>query len=270
MLAAPVVANLSVKEPNGVSVEEPTEDVKDGIYSFDGTYTSRARIADTPTAVGFSIAQSHYYDSLLAQFLLHQATLRCSPPMTALDALDKRPITFPAGSKEARELWEDIILAQDPHPVQIASMDAATVLELVRFLSRKLLHLLQSTSAAMQSRVGAWVWSILGKCPELGAMDSDEVSEMRELARKAGSGLLIKKGSTASEGSILEEAECTGSRQETEGVADSYRGKSDRSGETEAAEFVAKTMVLDMIVTVVGEVYGQRDLLETRPIWTSA
>lgn len=269
MLAAPTVPTSALKHSNGVGVGRPTVDDEDGIYSFDGTYTSRARTADTGAPVRLSTAQQVYYDSLLAQFRLHQATLRCSPPIDALGALDKRPITFPTGSKEARDLWESTILQQDPHPVQVASMDKETILELVSFLSRKLLHLLQGTSTVVQSRVGAWIWSVLGKCPELGAMNSDEVSEMRQLARKAGSGLVRRKGSTVSEGSISEDARGTGSHQEIKVDPSIYGQSSEENGESEDAGLASKTMVLDMIVTVVGEVYGQRDLLEMRPIWTA-
>lgn len=181
-------------------------------------------------------AQVRYYDSLLAQFKLLQATLRCQPPLEKVKALGRESlISLPAGSENAKEAWAEQMRSREPSMVQMASVDGESVWELVRLLGQRLDMVREAPS-----RLGGWVWAILGRCPDRGMCMSEEIGELRVLARQA-----------------MELLEEIGGERATGGQDEAKEGKTWRTSE----------MVLDMIVTIVGEVYGQRDLLEQRQVW---
>lgn len=128
--------------------------------------------------------------------------------------------------------------------VQIASMDMDSTWELIKMLNELL-----SDGEDNWQRLGAWAWAALGKCPELGMCVSEEVSELRALARRA---IELLDGRDAEIG-------------QNEGH---IAGTTSRFGAGQLVTVNAtREMALDMIVTIVGEVYGQRDLLEQRRIW---
>jgi hypothetical protein len=199
--------------------------------------------------------QIQYYDTLLAQFRLLQATLRCTPPLHAVQDLPQtRPISFPSTTRKATQHWTEHVLDSEPTMVQVACMHMDSVWELV-----KLLNGILSKGPDKAHKLGPWMWAALGKCPDLGLLVSDEVSELRGLARTAASILNGELGAAEErednpDGQVLSsEGQDTilTSPKQLDGLQDS------------------SAVVLDMVVTIVGEIYGQRDLLEQRRIWTS-
>ncbi|KAI1630454.1 hypothetical protein EDD37DRAFT_105010 [Exophiala viscosa] len=244
---------------------------EEGGYFHDGAYTAIAKSPTNP-AESLPLAQQHFYDSLLTRFRLVQASMRCTPPLSSIESLNPAQfISFPEASRKVRAQWEAHMLSSDPHPVQIACMDPETVLELVKFLRMRLNTLMQNNSAA--ARVGTWVWAILGRCRDRGELSSEEISELRGLAQRAV--LLLQKQNARSNGRISERNLAWEGPSEESDVdefdtgADEERIKEKLGGLNEAPvnnKLVAVT--LDMIVTVVGEVYGQRDLLELRTKWS--
>lgn len=134
--------------------------------------------------------------------------------------------------------------------VQIACMDTDSAWELVRKLGEMLDKIKQSPQ-----RLGAWAWAALGRCPELGMCHSEEVGDLRALARTA-AGLLHDEDIEDHHGEERQaEDEDQSSEANTQGPPGSDKG------------WVSSETALDMIITVVGEIYGQRDLLEQRRIW---
>lgn len=234
---------------------------EEGGYYFDGAYTGvgKASVAGPTT---FPPAQQYYYDSLLTQFRLVQATMRCTPPLSSVEELaSSQFISFPASTRKARTQWEAHMRACNPHPVQIACFDAETVLQLVKFLRMKLNHFLVDKDESLTGRIGAWAWAILGKCRDRGELSSDDIGELRALARRALQILQktadgVIEDPSSSENGESHEGEMKGPDEIriVEGV-----GSSDLDSLTK--------MTLDMIITIVGEVYGQRDLLELRTNW---
>ncbi|KIW12798.1 hypothetical protein PV08_07985 [Exophiala spinifera] len=239
---------------------------EEGGYYYDGAYTgvTKASVA-SPTA--FPRAQQYYYDSLLTQFRLVQATMRCTPPLSSIEELaSSQFISFPASTRKARSQWDAHMRACDPHPVQVACFDAETVLELVKFLRMRLNHFLFSKDGSLTGRIGAWAWAILGKCRDRGELSSDDIGELRALAQRALQILQKQVDGAALDESLWSE-DGDAHEEVTQGPDDEIRtveagGSSHMDGLTK--------MTLDMIVTVVGEVYGQRDLLDLRTNWDEA
>jgi len=103
-------------------------------------------------------------------------------------------------------------------------------------------------------RVGTWAWAVLGRCPDSGQMVSEEVSEVRALGKAA---------------VALLHAEDLDADDEEEPQADEAEGPlpGDAQYHEKTTIESASRVALDMIITIVGEVYGQRDLLERREMW---
>jgi hypothetical protein len=162
-------------------------------------------------------------------------------------------------------------------------MDFDTVLELIRLLRMKMKLFLLNDDAEIVARAGIWVWAVLGKCRDRGELSSDDIGELRGLAQRA-IGILEKlDGQTGIEtGSIdLESEDSTEDASRSNAGVDTDRPArtgvdGDRTeqnavvgdGGDEATGGCRLTRItLDMIITVVGEVYGQRDLLRRRNKW---
>ncbi|KAK5047646.1 hypothetical protein LTR84_006311 [Exophiala bonariae] len=263
-----------------------------GGYYHDGTYTALTRASDkrtdddSPASHALPPAQEHYHAALLSQFHVLQKTLRCTPPLETISSLPASSlISLPEDSRKARTRWEALVCTHDPHPAQLAVMDAASVLELVKLLRTKLIHLLHGGDVRRVRRVGAWLWSVLGKCRDRGELASEEVGELRLLAQRAVY-LLIRDGGVEGDVALLD---ADADADDVDGGSQDGVTKSEKMVEVEVEEegellfdddgsagvdvgstadrdqLVAVT--LDMVITVVGEVYGQRDLLESRRKW---
>ena len=204
--------------------------------------------------------------------------LRIQPSAAAIAALGQsRPITLPRGSKIARDAWERHLLHCDPHPVQLASIDPDSSFELVRLISKRMGNFLKSGSEQRVSRVGSWIWALLARCPDRGELGAEEIADLRALASIAAKHLKIEyevedvldgdSNETDDEDEELSAAvrEALMARVEMQGTG--HEVALDNIGTLNAVS-TSKEMLLDTIVTIVGEVYGQRDLLNCRTIWT--
>ncbi|KAL2852342.1 hypothetical protein BJX68DRAFT_254654 [Aspergillus pseudodeflectus] len=295
----------------------------DGVYS-DGVYIGLT-LSKSVGDECFSEAQASYYNLLHHRFLLLRSILKCTPPPEAISALDDaHPISFPRHSKNAQREWRRLLLAVDPHMVQLACMDMDTVLGVMIIAGRLMSENVRSGDATLVRRIGAWIWGLLGKCRDSGQLGAQEIGDIRELGKRA-IRILQKLRETKE---VQDDGEEDGSESDVDmqndenvQIAESERVVEDQSaaqslgqpsaeratdaeelerakarlearvqaagtgstsqiiggedGETEeeaiGADVETQTRVmLDMIITIVGEHYGQRDLLEAREIWTDA
>ncbi|KAK5213047.1 hypothetical protein LTR47_007003 [Exophiala xenobiotica] len=260
-----------------------SQHAEDGGYYYDGAYTAVAKVSATevePT----SPAQEYYYDSLLTQFRLVQATMRCTPPLSSLETLaSSQFISFPESSRKVRAQWEAHVLSCDPHPAQVACFDQETVFELVKFFRMKLITFIHNKSDSIVRRIGAWVWAILGKCRDRGELSSEDIAELRGLARRAVEILRKLEGGLAQDDAWSEDTEYEAADVQSavdevvatqKDVSETTTGAPNEGTETITVAMekdMDRTrlirMTLDMIITIVGEVYGQRDLLDLRRKW---
>lgn len=131
-------------------------------------------------------AQSSYYNLLRHRFLLLRSTLRCSPPASAIAALDdSHPITLPYSVKSARSEWRRLLLTTDPQMVQLACMDMNSVFGVLKIVARMLSDSVKTRDEMKIRRMGAWAWGLLGRCRDVGQLASEEISELRDLGKRA-------------------------------------------------------------------------------------
>lgn len=284
--------------------------------------------------------QTTYRTLLHHRFLLLRSTLRCSPPASSIAALDDaHPISFPSQVRRARTEWRRLLLDVDPQMVQLACMDETSVFAVLALLGRSLGETVKNRDLAQIKRAGAWAWALLGRCREVGQLGSEEVSEIRDIGKRAAK-ILEKLRSVernemgprarsfeddANEGDgdrgaedddsdfksldevkevleMVDEAAHTDENAATVGnpahVEDiealeaaklrlqARLNDTDTDGDgqspslattaTDNGQETATVLdsirsethaMLDMILTIVGEFYGQRDLLASRDIW---
>ncbi|KAJ5601389.1 hypothetical protein N7510_010923 [Penicillium lagena] len=248
-------------------------------------------------------AQAAYYNLLHHRFLLLRSTLRCSPPAETIAALDDtHPISLPRNVVPARKEWRRLLLTVDPQMVQLACMDLDSVLGVLGIMARLMSETVRGGSADRVRRIGAWAWGLLGKCREVGQLATEEVGAIRELGKRVvtilakireaegaqdtgededvdmsdleteeGGGGLEEGGEVQDITEEVETAELEAAKArlqaQLDGTLDSELSVGD-SGVT-GVEDVAKQarIMLDMIITVVGEFFGQRDLLDSREVW---
>lgn len=257
-------------------------------------------------------AQASYYNLLRHRFRLIRATLKCTPPATAIAALDDaHPISLPHNNELARKEWRRLVLSVDPQMAQLACMEQSSVLGVLEIVARELSDIVRSGDAGRIRRMGAWVWGILGRCRELGELSTEEVGAVRDLGKRAvkifskfreaeksrptkhthetdsneennepgDAGTQGKSGQEASkQGPVGEDSAMPDATDSAALEAAKARLQAKLEGDSEvdstanseggAAALQTRAM-LDMIVTVVGEFFGQRDLLEAREIWNA-
>jgi regulator of vacuolar morphogenesis len=316
-----------LEEANSLEGEED----EDGGYFEDGAFIAVSEPAANPPASTDAPpdAQEAYYISLASRLKELRIFLQKTPPLTAIEALTSdHPISLPPDSAKAQQQWRFLLQSQEPQMAQLACMDMGSILEVVKLLKSLLAGTVRSRSQEKIERLGAWIWGILGRCNEAGQLGSEEISELRELGKRA-VGLLvgIRDRSGMSYGNEDEEDQVIEDEQDANGgksvtsqtgmvvsspTANPVTATANTSPETvsDVSELErAKAMLqeklntddhpqsngtlaeegeveedriaegpeiqvngqilatLEMIITIVGEFYGQRDLLEFRDIW---
>ncbi|GMF70763.1 unnamed protein product [Aspergillus oryzae] len=325
-----------LNEPQPEEEKKKTDIAQEGFYA-DGVYVAAplttSKTQPDTTEPTQSDAQSSYYNLLHHRFLLLRSILKCTPPSTAIAALDEsHPISLPRRSRDARKEWRRLLLAVDPQTVQLACMDMDSVLGVLEVMAKLMSENIRSGDAERVRRIGAWAWGLLGKCRDVGQLASEEVGEIRDLGKRAAKILRKmreeneKKRSAGVDGNAssgesedenpvddqphveektTENAEATSDPAgesldhdmpdaEQEPPAEELemakarlqakieQGGGSKSSEPEAQKDESKTQynavevamqtraMLDMIITVVGEYYGQRDLLSDREPWNES
>ena len=314
------------------------EDDDDGTAYEEGGFYSDGAYMSAPITTSFSSSseeissdpQELYYASLSAQFNLLRTTLRCSPPISAMQVLDSsHPIYLSPDSDIARQQWRLHLQTTDPHMVQLACMDAESVLEVIKLMTTGMARIIQARVQERIKRLGAWAWAVLGRCKDMGELGSEEIADIRELGKRAvgilvgirdksgrayggereddvetsygealvrsGAGNAANDciGSASSDSEVTPKTDVEVIREPTAEISTSIEEAKarlqERLAETNDADALGSEVedesaegceeefkvdadkevriILDMIITVVGEYYGQRDLLEFRDIW---
>lgn len=122
--------------------------------------------------------QKAYYASLCARFKELTKLLQSPPPRAASDSTDIYYLDW-----RKPRLWRGNILSIAPTMVLLAQLTQESVICGLEVLESLL------TSANLRGKhgknIGAWSWSLLGRCREVGHMSSEEVGVLRKLGKQA-------------------------------------------------------------------------------------
>ena len=252
-------------------------------YLHEGTYIGRPSIGPTlPESAKKTIdPQEAFTDALKKRFLAQREQMHVGPSKTALASLDeKHPTSCSSSNNKAYAEWTRLLKTTAPLPVQIRSMDQDTIFALLAMVQRMYL----SRGKDLAKVTSAWIWSLLARLDDVGTMDNDQVFELRELGKKA---VLVQlsfiDAAAAQQLEAIgadEKAKAAGSSEITlteedlDHHNDTAPTSTDNIDGEPAVERVSQARqntlaTLDMIITVIGEAFGQRDLLEFRRTWYS-
>ena len=314
LLVAPKAINSEAK-PVQENVDERKEEVFAGFYDEDEAYVAIPMVTASSEDghIPPQTAQQAYYHSLLARFRVLRATLKCTPPASAIQALSPSQLVYlPADSKKAKGEWRVHLQKSEPQMVQVACIDAESVLEIIKLLAGILGQGAQSWTLQQVERLGTWAWAMLGRCRDRTELGSEEIAEVRALGKRACEAIARIKRKTSAEpmplseifasagdetetsDHILEErvekemptVDGTESMEEVDAARLRLQSRLEAAelpeievdealddGQVRAATSMDKDrqlrIILEMIIIVTGEVYGQRDLLESLGVWDS-
>lgn len=221
--------------------------------------------------------------ALKDRFLLQRKHLHINTDATKLvKPGNDSPIFYQEGNQKQYTQWQRVLGTKSPMPAQLRSMSQDTVFRLLALLQET--HLVKGKNIEIVT--SAWIWSLLGRLDDVGSMSNDQVFPLRELGKRViFLQLHFSDPETAAQLEALEQqeqslvtkpqAEAEGANLPSESVnagqgvgAEATTSHAQQTKPVEATENTLAT--LDMILVIVGEVFGQRDLLEFRQSWTTA
>lgn len=254
-------------------------------FCEDGAYISRGgATSDGPGADPSSTLEpiEAFTTALKVRFLSQRAQLHA--PLSA-DSLRTSELTQPFrlhfGDIKGYKEWHGTHLKQAPVRAQLKRMDQDTVVRILRLIQKSFLVRQRMIPAILSS----WIWSLLSRLDDVGMMNNERVYEVREFGKKA---LLVQlsfnnavgaehlerasrdddNASPASEQSMDGTASVLQTQAESQSVQSSAIGTASAGDESDTKQNTLAT--LDMIIVVVGDIFGQRDLLEFRQSWSQA
>jgi len=186
-----------------------------------------------------------------------------------------KPVPQPNGGKKAYAECVEMVQNTAPSPAQLHALDQEDTLSMIELIQK---HCFKR-GETLRPSASAWIWALLAKLNDVGTMNNDEVFVLRDLGKRA---LVIQISfNDAAMAAQLEEIsraeaawesdEANASQHEgqhTEATAaDAARTDTAGSSVTQMLDPENTLATLDMIVTIVGEFFGQRDLLDSRRSW---
>ena len=254
--------------------------------------------------------QEAYYVALLDRFDFLRSMLS-SPSYGPVEPLEAAVRSLPLDPTSRH--WKHALLKSKPTPVLLTRLPQESVILGVEELEA--LFTTRNLEGGVRHKLGAWAWGLLGRCRDVSEMNSEEVSVVRGLGKKACAlarclqagnftandnkedaetahetevDTATAKAPIAEEASAQQDADAEKSagadtaledaRENLLMVLGSDEVKSGMKSEREeidrerdkahVLEHVSEIhATLDMIITIVGECYGQRDLLNSRLAW---
>jgi len=221
------------------------------------------------------------FTRVLKQRFYQQRDLMHRPPDAIMLAkLDESPSTSNLlQSVPACIGWIQSEDGKSPLTAHIQAMQHSAALRLIGDISKR--YLVRGTDIA--AHISAWVWSLLARLDDVGTLNNDQVWRVRALGRQA---ILVQLSFqdpsaaeqlelVASEGELTTAPVVSRSCEEPPPLIDDVAGGSDQvTNEVNATDsdpgLRQNTLAtLDTIIVVVGEAFGQRDLLEFRQTWNT-
>jgi hypothetical protein len=178
---------------------------------------------------------------------------------------DDKPVPQPNAGKKAYAECVEMVQNMPPSLAQLQALDQEDTLSMLELIQK---HFFKR-GETLRPNASAWIWALLAKLNDVGTMNNDEVFVLRDLGKRA---LVIQISfNNAAMAAQLEEISRAEAASESDEANTSQHdaAKTDTAGSSVTQKLDPENTLatLDMIVTIVGEFFGQRDLLDSRLSW---
>ncbi|OBT67764.1 hypothetical protein VE03_03500 [Pseudogymnoascus sp. 23342-1-I1] len=155
-----------------------------GFYS-DGAYTAAPDPQpDTPSDIPpAKHLRTKYFEKILERFGHLREQLGNTPPDHVVEKLDQNHDSYMSASAPDYRKWRWRVINTEPMNAQLARMDRATLLKLLRLLTNDKLAMGGSTIPT--ERLSRWIWGVLARLPVSGELNSEEIGLVRDLGKRA-------------------------------------------------------------------------------------
>ncbi|KAK4555403.1 hypothetical protein LTR86_007700 [Recurvomyces mirabilis] len=239
-------------------------------YVKDGAYVGRPDIGPVmpPSAHSQISPFEAYTNSLKKRFLDQRERMHSNASAEALAKLDDmHPTTFDIRNNKLYAQWTRILKSTPPLPAQIRTLDADAVNQLLQLIQR--IFLLRGEP--LHESTSIWIWSLLARLDDVGTMNNEEVYALREFGKQA---VLIQLSLFDPEAAVLLE-NVYQDEDVVSGAAATDSETNMPDGGTSLPDITSPSaqntlITLDAVITIIGDVFGQRDLLDFRREWPAS
>lgn len=243
-------------------------------YIVEDCYIARPVLRPEPPKKETVTAKEAYTEMLKRRFEAMRLRFRdpqlSTKPETQVDS--NKPLPQPNGGTEEYTNCVELVQNSSPSPTQLQALDQEDTLAMLELIQTNYFK----RGETLAKNTSTWLWALLARLDDVGTMNNDEVFVLRDLGKRA---LVIQisfnDAAMAAQLEDLSRAEAAseendkGTSPQREGQGEANTSKTDTAGSTVTQQLDPENTLatLDMIVTIVGEFFGQRDLLDSRRSW---
>jgi hypothetical protein len=254
------------------AVEEQSDDIDYTMgdsrgYYVDDCYIARPVLRPEAPRKSTISAKEAYTEMLKRRFDAMRARLSEEYPVgeTMTRTEDNKPVPQPNAGKKAYAECVEMVQNMPPSLAQLQALDQEDTLSMLELIQKRFFN----RGETLSPNASAWIWALLAKLNDVGTMNNDEVFVLRDLGKRA---LVISISfNNAAMAAQLEEISRAEAASESDEPNTSQHdaAKTDTAGSSVTQKLDPENTLatLDMIVTIVGEFFGQRDLLDSRRSW---
>lgn len=242
-------------------------------YFAEDCYIARPVLRPEPPKKATISAMEAYTVALKRRFEVMRAHLQNKPVKGEIKAQTNSSgqVPRPNSGKEAQAECIGMVSNAPPSPTQLQQLDQDDTLSMLQLIQ---IHYFKR-GETLGPNISTWIWALLANLNVVGTMNNDEVFVLRDLGKRAlviqisfnDAAMAAQLEDISRAEAALDSDEALSPRGEAKQPADA--GKTDIAGSSVKLLLDPESTLatLDMIVTIVGEFYGQRDLLESRRPW---
>lgn len=127
------------------------------------------------------VPQDQCYQLLLKRFDRLRKTLATIDDKSNASSPKHENTTIKPYFIKSDRAWSDMIEREPPNPHRLAHTDEAIVYHGLKYCSQTLDH-----DDAISAQHSCWIWSLLAAVHDVGTLDNDKISRLRDLGQRAG------------------------------------------------------------------------------------
>lgn len=168
---------------------------------------------------------------------------------------------YDANDQKSGEAWLVHLTKETPPVQRLRQMKSDIVLNLLGLIQDTVLSLLD----VLEDHCGAWIMALLARLDGYGQMHMEKLAIIRGFAKEAALLQQTFRERAPEAEAVRDAEESAGERVSSEMTGEGDNVPETTMGATSSMSSTTKALaILDMIIVIIGERFGQRDLLESR------